>query len=173
MSRFFLISCAFILIGCGVGATISAESTTEPSPTVHPIPTTSPTPTPDMETSPISAADADVEFVRAVLSSENTWTFHVTVAHPDTGWDDYADGWDVVLPDGSVVKPDTEVPFTRLLAHPHETEQPFTRAQRNIVIPDSVASVTVRAHDIVDGFGGNEVVVDLNSAEGENFTVER
>ena len=97
----------------------------------------------------------------------------MTVAHPDTGWDDYADGWDVVLPDGTVVKPDSDSPFTRLLLHPHETEQPFTRNQSGIVIPADVSTVTVRAHDLVDGFGGKVVVVDLNSAEGDGYTVDR
>ena len=120
-----------------------------------------------------SAANADVEFVRVVESSDGLWTFHVTVRHPDTGWEDYADGWDVVLPDGTVVKPDPDSPFTRLLTHPHETEQPFTRSQSGIVIPAEITTVTVRAHDLVDGFGGLEVVVDLTVAEGDGFSVER
>ena len=119
------------------------------------------------------AANADVEFVRVVESSDGLWTFHVTVRHPDTGWEDYADGWDVVLPDGTVVKPDPGSPFTRLLTHPHETEQPFTRSQSGIVIPAEITTVTVRAHDLVDGFGGLEVVVDLTVAEGDGFSVER
>ncbi len=119
------------------------------------------------------SADADVIFVRAVQTGENTWTFHVTVEHPDTGWEDYADGWDVVLPDGTIIKPDASSDFTRLLLHPHENEQPFTRSQSNIVIPADVQTVTVRAHDLVDGYGGQEVVVNLSIAEGENFVVER
>jgi hypothetical protein len=112
-----------------------------------------------------------VEFVRAVNNGD-TWTFHVTVRHPDAGWDDYADGWDVVLPDGAVLKRNADDPFTRLLLHPHETEQPFTRSQSGLVIPDEVTQVTVRAHDLVDGFGGAEVVVDLTQAEGDNYVVE-
>ncbi len=120
---------------------------------------------------PILTTDANVEFVRAVNNGD-TWTFHVTVRHPDTGWDDYADGWDVVLPNGTVLKRNANDPFTRLLLHPHETEQPFTRSQSGLVIPNDVTQVTVRAHDLVDGFGGVEVVVDLTVAEGENFTVE-
>lgn len=120
---------------------------------------------------PIFTTDANVEFVRAVNNGDS-WTFHVTVRHPDTGWDDYADGWDVVLPDGTVLKRNPDDPFTRLLLHPHETEQPFTRSQSGLVIPDGVTQVTVRAHDLVDGFGGVEVVVDLTVSEGENFTVE-
>ncbi len=121
---------------------------------------------------PEAAADADVEFVRAVRNGD-TWTFNVTVRHPDTGWEDYADGWDVVLPDGTVVKRNADDPFTRLLLHPHENEQPFTRSQSGLTIPEDVTTVTVRAHDIVDGFGGQEVVVDLTQSEGENYEVSR
>jgi len=120
-----------------------------------------------------NTANADVIFVRATSTGEDTWTFHVTVEHPDTGWEDYADGWDVVLPDGTVVKPDAASPFTRLLAHPHENEQPFTRSQSNIIIPANITTVTVRAHDLVDGFGGKEVVVDLTAVSGTDFEVTR
>jgi hypothetical protein len=118
-------------------------------------------------------ADADVVFVRAVRSADGTWTFHVTVAHPDKGWQDYADGWDVLLPDGSVLKTDPGDPFTRLLLHPHENEQPFTRSQSGIEIPEGVGYVTVRAHDLVDGFGGQEITVDLDRASGDAYQVER
>ena len=118
-------------------------------------------------------ADANVEFVRATQAGNGTWTFHVTVLHPDTGWEDYADGWDVVLPDGTVVKANDSDPFTRLLLHPHETEQPFTRSQSNLTLPDGVTTVTVRAHDLVDGWGGEEVTVDLTADEGDRFTVSR
>ena len=118
-------------------------------------------------------ADANVEYVKAVYNGYHSWTFHVTVHHPDTGWQDYANGWDVVLPDGTVIKPDTTSPFTRLLLHPHETEQPFTRSQSGIVIPEDITTVTVRAHDLVDGWGGQEIIVDLTHVEGENYRVER
>ncbi len=124
--------------------------------------------------SPTTPANADVVHVHAVATAPGTWTFHVTVAHPDTGWDDYANGWDVVLPDGSVILPNpADEPFTRLLLHPHETEQPFTRSQSNVLIPAHITTVTVRAHDLRDGFGGKEVVVDLTQAAGDDFEVER
>ncbi len=119
------------------------------------------------------SGNADVEFVVAELQSNGTWRFSVTVRHPDTGWEDYADGWDVVLPDGTVVLPDSSSSFTRLLLHPHETEQPFTRSQSGVEIPDGVTEVTVRAHDLVDGWGGQVVVVDLTQDSGDGFEVRR
>lgn len=119
------------------------------------------------------AGNADVTYVRAVQTAPETWTFHVTVEHPDKGWEDYADGWDVVLPDGTVVKPDAESSFTRLLLHPHVNEQPFTRSQSNIVIPEGVTEVSVRAHDMVDGFGGNIIEVDLTIDNGDGYEVLR
>jgi hypothetical protein len=133
-------------------------------------------PTVSAESSPTSkskTADADVLRVRAVQTTNDTWTFHVTVFHPDVGWEDYADGWDVVLPNGTVVKPDASSPFTRLLTHPHENEQPFTRSQSGIVIPAEITEVRVRAHDLIDGFGGRETVVNLTATSGSDFSVER
>ena len=124
--------------------------------------------------------NADVVRVQAVQTDgpppgegTGTWTFHVTVEHPDTGWEDYADGWDVVTPNGTVLKPDPESAFTRTLLHPHVDEQPFTRSQSGIVIPGGVTEVRVRAHDIVDGYGGQEVAVDLTASSGPNFEVEK
>lgn len=132
-------------------------------------------PVPVVPTEPAPATglgNADVEFVQAIRAGDGTWTFNVTVRHADTGWDDYADGWDVLLPDGTVLQLDGESsPFTRLLLHPHENEQPFTRSQSGLTIPDGVEEVTVRAHDIVDGFGGAEVVVTLTADSGSNFEV--
>ncbi len=118
-------------------------------------------------------ANADVLFVRAQLAQDNTWTFSVTVSHPDSGWADYADGWDVLLPDDTVLKSDSGSPFTRLLLHPHVGEQPFTRSQSGIEIPGEIKVVTVRAHDIVDGFGGKEITVDLTADSGPGFEVQR
>ena len=145
----------FILTGCGSASSSNISNTT---PTI-------------VSTIPIHG-DADVEFVRIVQTGLNTYTFDVTVLHEDIGWDDYADGWDVVLPDGSIVKKDGDnTTFTRLLVHPHETEQPFTRSQSGLVI--SAETVTVRAHDLVHGFGGRTVTIDMTASKGERFVIER
>jgi hypothetical protein len=141
------------------------------------VPTTTPTLTPSAGVT----GNADVLHVRAVQTAGpspdsgqgSTWTFHVTVQHPDTGWEDYADGWDVLTPDGTVLKPEPDSPFTRLLLHPHVNEQPFTRSQSGIVIPPDVTQVRVRAHDLANGYGGREVLVDLTLSEGPDFEVDR
>ena len=102
---------------------------------------------------PARAGEADV--VRAEARAEGgAWRFRVTVAHGDTGWDHYADKWDVVAPDGTVLG-------TRVLLHPHETEQPFTRSLGGVEIPQVMNEVTLRAHDSVHGYGGKEVTVKL------------
>lgn len=100
------------------------------------------------------AGEADVVAVETAQRDDGTWRFDVTVAHADEGWDHYADRWEVVAPDGTVLA-------TRVLAHPHVDEQPFTRSLSGIVIPEGVTSVIVRAGDSMHGLGGVEMTVDL------------
>lgn len=82
------------------------------------------------------------------------YRFDVTVRHPDTGWDHYADKWEVLAPDGRVLG-------TRILLHPHVEEQPFTRSLDRVRIPVDVRQVVVRAHDNVDGHGNVSQSVEI------------
>jgi hypothetical protein len=93
------------------------------------------------------AGEADVVGAEAARESDGTWRFRVIVRHADAGWDHYADRWQVETPEGRVLG-------TRVLLHPHETEQPFTRALGGVVILDDVREVIIRAHDSVHGDGG-------------------
>ncbi len=93
---------------------------------------------------PLSADPASIVAIEARPSGQS-WTFSVTLSHGDTEWDDYADGWRVELADGTVLG-------TRPLVHPHETEQPFTRSQSGIIVPDGTAGVSVRASTSVEGW---------------------
>ncbi len=101
-----------------------------------------------------TAGEADVIDVTVSEQSQGVYRFSVTVAHADTGWDHYADRWEVVAPDGTILG-------TRTLLHPHENEQPFTRSLSGVVVPPGIESVTVRAHDNVHEFGGAEMTVPL------------
>ena len=120
-----------------------------------------------------AVGDANVTAVFAREESDGTWTFHVTVEHNDRDWSDFVDGWDVVLPDGTAVRPDPFYAYTKQIRNPHVNEQPFTRTQRKIEIPKDVNTVRVRAHDKAGGFGGQEVEVDLNVRFGPNYSVKR
>lgn len=102
------------------------------------------------------AGEADVLDVDVSCSSDSICRFAVTVKHDDQGWKHYANRWEVVSPDGQILA-------TRILAHPHDNEQPFTRSLGNIKIPSDLDEVVVRAHDLVHEFGGKDFVVQLPS----------
>lgn len=93
------------------------------------------------------AAQADPpEILSAVADRQGDgWRVSVTLRHPDTGWEHYADGWRIETGDGTVLG-------TRVLVHPHEQEQPFTRALSGVALPEAVP-LFVRARCLVDGWG--------------------
>ena len=92
------------------------------------------------------AMASDVEIVKVeAVQSGGAWRFDVTLRHDDTGWEHYADGWDVLAPDGTSLG-------LRVLVHPHVNEQPFTRSLGGVVIPEGITAVTIRARDNVDGW---------------------
>ena len=99
------------------------------------------------------AGEASVTAAKATKTNAG-WRFDVTVQHADTGWDHYADAWRVVSKDGTVFG-------TRTLYHPHVDEQPFTRSLSGVAIPSGVTEVIVESHDSVHGWGGQQVVVQL------------
>lgn len=101
-----------------------------------------------------SAEEADVVGVEVTSEGGGSYRFDVTVAHGDEGWDHYADAWDVVAPNGTVLG-------TRVLAHPHENEQPFTRSLGGVAVPEGITEVTLRAKDSVHDYGGVEMTVKL------------
>ena len=90
----------------------------------------------------------------AARASGGSWRFDVTLAHPDSGWEHYADKWDVVAPDGALLG-------TRVLLHPHVSEQPFTRSLTGVAVPAGIDRVMIRAHDNVDGYGDSDYELAL------------
>ena len=98
------------------------------------------------------AGEADVIKVDVKRTGGDTYFFKVTVRHEDEGWDHYANKWDVVAPDGTILG-------TRTLYHPHVDEQPFTRSLSDVKISESISEVTIRAHDSVHEYGGKTMSV--------------
>jgi len=101
---------------------------------------------------PALGGQADVIDATATRSGAE-WRIEATVRHADEGWDHYANGFEIVAPDGTVLG-------TRVLFHPHVEEQPFTRSH-TLAIPEGVDAITVRALDSVHGGGGASVTVSL------------
>ncbi len=101
---------------------------------------------------PLHAGKADVVDVKVRCPS--SCTFNVTVQHADTGWEHYANQWDVLAPDGQLLG-------TRVLYHPHVNEQPFTRSLSNVKVPQGIDHVIIRAQDSKHGWGGVEQKVEL------------
>jgi len=98
------------------------------------------------------AGKADVEQVIVHANENGSWTFQVTVRHADEGWEHYADRWEILSEKGKILS-------TRILAHPHVNEQPFTRNLSGTTIPENTTSITIRAHDKVHGYGGKTVTL--------------
>ncbi len=104
--------------------------------------------------SPAWAGDADVIHVAIRRSAAGLYDLDVTVRSKDTGWERYADRIEALGPDGVVLG-------TRILDHPHDTEQPFTRDLYQLKVPAGIARITVRAHFKPTGFDGAVMTVPL------------
>ena len=100
-------------------------------------------------------ADEPVIEAGAIRQSGGSWTVSATLSHPDTGWEHYANGWRVLDMDGNELG-------LRVLAHPHEQEQPFTRSLNGVMIPQGTTQVQIQARCLVDGWSKDTYVLTLN-----------
>jgi uncharacterized lipoprotein YbaY len=96
----------------------------------------------------------DIEQVELTPAGEGAFDVFVTVSSPYDTPEQYADGWRVLAPDGTVLG-------EHQLLHDHAGEQPFTRVQSGVVIPADVEEVTVEGRDLVNGYGGGTRTVPV------------
>jgi len=95
-------------------------------------------------TSLLLANDATIVDAKILpASGKRQFQVHVTLQHADTGWDHYANRWDVLDENGKLLG-------SRTLHHPHVNEQPFTRSL-SLTIPPEVKVITIVASDSVHG----------------------
>jgi hypothetical protein len=130
-----ILTLGMLLAACTGAPVLPAENPTAILPT--------PKPTPAAPSS--NAMLANVTAVN-VTGNVSAYTFSVTISSPDTGCDQYADWWEVLTEDGTLL-------YRRILAHSHVGEQPFTRSGGPVNI-DLETPVWVRAHLSPGGYGG-------------------
>jgi hypothetical protein len=104
--------------------------------------------------SSVLAGEADVVDVKVRRNASGAYDFDVTVKSVDKGWEHYADAFEILAPDGSLLG-------RRVLLHPHEDEQPFTRELYGVKVPAGVTHVTVRARHKPKGYDGKTMSVPL------------
>ena len=135
--------------GCLGGSTPQGrDSTTAPSQGGDGGPTT------DSSTDELDLREANVTAVSVEASGDGTYRFDVTLYHDDDGEEAYANWWQVESLDGTKLG-------RRTLLHAHSTA-PFTRSE-TIEIPDDTGCVVVRGHDQTHGYGGQAMLVTLDT----------
>ncbi len=106
----------------------------------------------------VVANEVEVVDVKATQSSDDSWSFQVTLKHADDGWDHYANEWQVIAPDNKILA-------TRTLYHPHVNEQPFTRGTQGVKIPNDIKRVRIIAKDTLHGLSKKAMELNLGTLE--------
>lgn len=116
-------------------------------------------------TSTVFAGEVEIVKVQLDAKGPGKWQASVTLLHPDSGWEHYADAWRFMTASGKLLG-------TRVLFHPHENEQPFTRSLP-LAIPADTSVVYVEAHDKMHGWSKQRVRIDMNTASGDRYTIHK
>lgn len=154
---------AVILVGgsaCGSGtAGTETTPTTRPAQVAGASESTEPAEATEATESTAPGAATDEQRFPDVVDAEaerdgTTWTISATLSSPYDTPERYADAWRVVGPDGTVYG-------ERILLHDHAGEQPFTRSQSGIEIPDDVDEVVIEGRDLEYGYGGTTFTLTL------------
>ncbi|MCX7889846.1 MAG: hypothetical protein N2422_08995 [Rhodobacteraceae bacterium] len=82
------------------------------------------------------------------------WTIRVTLRHHDSGWDHFASGWSISLPDGETIATD-DIPG------PHVGQMEFAVVMKGVDVPAGTAYVLVRARCNLVGWSAEATRVDL------------
>ncbi len=105
---------------------------------------------------PSPASEAQVISVR-VNGEPGNYSFSVEVSSPDEGCSQYADWWEVISQDGSLI-------YRRILLHSHVNEQPFTRSGGPVSVEEG-ETVLVRVHMYPGGYSD----LAMRGSPGQGF----
>lgn len=146
MKRAALFVAVLVLAGCGSDASSGTEQTSGAA-------GGSTTASSDATSSTANADYPDV--LAAELTGDgDSYSLSVTMSSEYDTPDRYADGWRVLDPEGNELG-------AWELGHDHAGEQPFTRTQSGLEIPEDVSEVTVEGRDQANGYGGGTVTVPV------------
>lgn len=93
-----------------------------------------------------------------VEQTDGNYRFDVSLIHDDDGEEGYANWWQVETRSGEQLG-------RRELLHAHGTQE-FTRSA-TITVPETVSEVVVRGHDQTHGYGGQAMIVTVETGETE------
>ncbi|GAB6863031.1 hypothetical protein ACFR97_02285 [Haloplanus litoreus] len=116
-----------------------------------------PTDTATAESPELDLREANVVGV-TVESNADGYRFDVTLLHDDDGEDGYANWWQVETTAGDRLG-------RRELLHAHGTRE-FTRST-TVSVPAGTVCVVVRGHDQTHGYGGQSMLVNVETGETE------
>ena len=134
-----------LLSGCQLATSVSQKDASIPTKPSVEVTETEAVTTPTPQPTNLPDALADILSVE-VTGSDNAYRFAVRISSPDTGCDQYADWWEVISEDGTLL-------YRRILAHSHRDEQPFVRSGGPVELADTT-TVIIRAHMNPSGYGG-------------------
>lgn len=100
------------------------------------------------------SGEVDVVAVEVKKTSEQQYRISVTLKHADTGWEHYANAWQVFDEQGNMIA-------ERVLHHPHVNEQPFTRSL-TVTIPEEIKVIIIKGQDSVHGLSAVEKRITLS-----------
>jgi hypothetical protein len=146
---------ACVWTGCGSDDSTGDDVSADDAPTTSEAPSAAPS----SDTSTTEVESGSEQMFPDVIDAEarrvgDTWTISATLSSPYDSPERYADAWRVVGPDGAVYA-------ERILTHDHATEQPFTRSQSGVVIPEDVTDVVIEGRDLEFGYGGDTFELTL------------
>ncbi len=102
----------------------------------------------------LCASEVKILSVQADCDVQRQCVFKVTISHADTGWQHYANYWQVVNKQGDVL-------VERTLYHPHVDEQPFTRSSSPVLLSRELKKVWIKAGDNVEGLNSKPYLFKL------------
>lgn len=140
-----VLATALVLSGCSSGDSGSGSSAT-----LGASASTSADITPDTK----DADHPDVLAAELTSGDDGQWSLDVTLSSMYDSPDRYADGWRVLDESGDTIG-------EHMLGHDHADEQPVTRTQSALEIPDGVDVLTIEGRDTENGFGGATLDIEV------------